>query len=65
MSFNYIFKENFMNGDTVYVGFIFNYLSLACFVFMAFSMNKATSNPLNKIMYPIILKSNKLIYRVS
>ena len=45
------FKENFMNGDTVYVGFIFHYLSLACFVFMAFSMNKATSNPLNKIMF--------------
>jgi uncharacterized membrane protein len=51
------FKENYMDGYNVQVGYIFHYVSIACFAFLVFQMQRAIARPDSIIVYNKVLNT--------
>lgn len=51
------FKENYMNGYDVQVGYIFHYISIACFVFIIYQMHRSINKPDSTITYSKVLNT--------
>ncbi len=51
------FKENYMNGYDVQVGFIFHYVSILCVAFIVYQMNRSIHKPGSTIAYSKVLNT--------
>lgn len=51
------FKENFMNGYDVQIGYIFHYISIICFAFTIYQMHLAINKPESTIVYSKVLNT--------
>lgn len=51
------FKENFMGGYDVQIGYIFHYISIACFGFTVYQMYRAIGKPESTIAYSKVLNT--------
>ena len=51
------FKENYMNGYDVQVGFIFHYISILCFAFIVYQMYRSIHKPGSAIAYSKVLNT--------
>lgn len=51
------FKENYMDGYNVQVGFIFHYISILCFAFIVYQMYRSIHKPGSTIVYSKVLNT--------
>jgi uncharacterized membrane protein len=51
------FKENFMDGYDVQIGYIFHYISIICFAFTIYQMHLAINKPESTIVYSKVLNT--------
>ena len=51
------FKENYMDGYDVQIGYVFHYISIACFTFTIYQMHRAITRSESNITYSKVLNT--------